>query len=92
MVNAQVFGERRLHQRKACAFPITVEDRESAYLTYIRNLSLGGAFIEQPKERNIKTGDNVTITIPFQRKTDSVTVKGRISRIEGKGLGIVFQR
>ena len=92
MVNAQVFGERRLHQRKACAFPVTVEDRESAYLAYIRNLSLGGAFIERPKERKIKTGENVTLTIPFQHRTDSVTIRGRISRIEGEGIGIIFQK
>ena len=92
MVNAKVFGERRLYQRKPCAFPITIENRDSAYLAYIRNLSLGGAFVERPKERKIKTGENVTLTIPFQHRVDSVTIRGKISRIEGEGMGIVFQK
>ena len=91
MVNAQVFGERRLHQRKECAFPITVEDPQSAYLSYIRNLSLGGALVEQPPGRRIRVGENITLTIPFQLKRDSLVIEGKIMRIQAGRMGIIFR-
>jgi hypothetical protein len=92
MAKVQIFGERRLHQRKACAFPVTLDDRRDAYRCIIRNLSLGGALIEPPPNRQPKVGQEFLITIPYRRKKDSVVIKGKIDRIDGNALGIVFLR
>ena len=90
MVNVQVFGERRLHKRKTCAFPVTIDDQKTAYPAIIRNLSLGGALIETPNDRKPKIGQELIITIPFQLKKDSVAVKGKIGRIKDGNIGITF--
>ena len=92
MATALIFGERRVHRRKECYFNVTVDDYKSAYTARIRNLSLGGALIEPPRDRNPRVGQELRITIPFRLKKDSVLVRGRIRRVRANGVGVIFQR
>ena len=90
MAEVQVFGERRLHQRKECSFPITISDRKRAYPGIIRNLSLGGALIEPPMEHHPRIGQVLRLTIPFRLKKANVRIRGKIDRVQADGIGIVF--
>jgi len=92
MAKVQIFGERRLHQRKTCAFAVTVNDKKTYYPAVMRNLSLGGALIELPEERKPKAGQLLTITIPFRLKNDTATIRGRIDRVQAGSMGVEFLR
>jgi Tfp pilus assembly protein PilZ len=90
MATVQIFGERRLHQRKECAFAVTIRDKKSAYPAFMRNLSLGGAFIELPIERKPRVGQKLFITIPFRLKKETTTIRGRIDRVSDGFMGVRF--
>ena len=90
MATVQIFGERRRHQRKECAFTVTIRDKKSAYPALLRNISLGGAFIELPAERKPKIGQKLLITIPFRLKKETTTVRGRIHRVRTGFMGVYF--
>lgn len=90
MANVLVFGERRHHQRKECSFAVTIRDKKSAYPAFMRNISLGGAFIELPIERKPRVGQKLFITIPYRLKKETTTVKGRIDRIADGFMGVRF--
>lgn len=92
MATIHVFGERRLHQRKDCAFPVTIGDQEHAYAAFVRNLSLGGALIEAPDEQKLQVGQELVLTLPYRLKKDSFVVKGRIERVKASSAGVVFIR
>ena len=90
MVSVQIFGERRLHQRKTCAFAITLTDRRRAHRVMLRNLSLGGALIDTPPDRPLRVGQELIITIPYRLRKDSIRIKGRVGRIDNSAMGVVF--
>lgn len=92
MATVQIFGERRRHQRKECAFAVAIRDKKSVYRAFMRNLSLGGALIELPIERKPKVDQQLTVTIPFRLKKGTTTVRGRIDRVQSGFMGIEFLR
>ena len=92
MAQVQVFGERRRYIRKACAFTVTIEDKKTFYPALIRNLSLGGALVELPVQRNPRVGQRVTLTIPFRLKNEIAVIPGRIHRVNEGLMGVAFLR
>lgn len=90
MSREMLFGERRLYERKSCTFAVDIDDYNKNYSGHLRNLSLGGAFVEPPAHFKPKIGQELLLTIPFRKKLGYVVVKGRITRTKRNGMAVVF--
>ena len=86
MSDAMIFGERRMHKRKACFFKA---DRHS-FTCRIRNLSLGGVFLETDPEIEPRLGEVFLMTIPFRLRKRYLRIRGEIVRVRTEGLGVRF--
>lgn len=84
------FGERRGHQRKSCMLTVDLNDFHRPFSGHMRNIGLGGAFVETDHQYLPTIGQEFFITIPYQLKAGKITVKGRVTRIRSNGLGISF--
>lgn len=84
------FQERRLYKRKLCGLPITIDDADRNYSGHLRNLSLGGAFIEAPITLKAKVGKELILTIPYHRRKGFVVVRGVVARTRTDGIAITF--
>ena len=92
MPRDMLFGERRLYERKSYTVDVDIEANDRYFSCLMRNLSLGGAFIEPPNHFKPRIGKELTITIPFRNRRGYVVVKGKIARAIGSGLAVVFLR
>jgi len=92
MPRNMLFGERRLYERKSCIVDIGVEDNDKNFRCHMRNVSLGGAFIEPPAHFKPKIGKELTLVIPYRNRKGEVVVKARIARFFKDGFAIVFVR
>lgn len=90
MVNAMVFGERRLYERKTCFFAVGVDDDLRSFTAHIHNLSLGGVFLELEDDVKPRLGQTFMMTIPFRRQKRYLKIKGQIVRVKGTGMGVRF--
>jgi Tfp pilus assembly protein PilZ len=90
MSDALVFGERRNHLRKTCTLTVELNDLHKPFRGHMRNIGLGGAFVETDPRYTPRIGQEFYITIPFQLKPHKITLKGRITRVRWDGLGISF--
>ena len=84
------FGERRGHQRKSCTLTVDLTDFHRPFSGHMRNIGLGGAFVETDPRYTPPIGQEFFITIPYQLKPGKITVKGRVTGIRSNGLGISF--
>ncbi|MCJ8500402.1 PilZ domain-containing protein [Desulfatitalea alkaliphila] len=90
--NPLVFGERRLHERKRCAFTVGVAGRNIHFRGMLRDLSLGGALVELPPEKMPKAGQEVVLTIPFRKKGGQVALRGTVARVRYHAVAITFSK
>lgn len=91
MVQALVFGERRIHSRKECTLFVDINDTDRFQSGHLRNIGLGGAFIEIKVLRHYKVGKKISITIPYTLKSKKAVVKAQIVRIKPPdGIAIEF--
>ncbi len=84
------FGERRLHERKACSRIIQIDDLEMIYHGHLRDLALGGAFIEPPVDTSTDVGQKLILTIPFGLKKDRLTLNATVAWVRPQGIGVRF--
>ncbi len=84
------FGERRLHERKSCTRIVQVKDSDSVYNGHLRDLAVGGAFIEPPNGSEAQIGQDLMVTIPFGRKKELLTLKAKVAWVKPSGMGISF--
>jgi hypothetical protein len=84
------FGERRLNHRKPCFRTIQVNYRDGACSGHLRDLGLGGAFIEPSEAGADGVGQELYLTIPFGLKRDALTVRARVAWTAADGMGVRF--
>jgi Tfp pilus assembly protein PilZ len=84
------FQERRLYKRKLCGIAITIDDENRNYTGHLRNLSLGGAFIEAPVTLKAELGKELILTIPYHQREGFVVVRGVVARTRTDGIAITF--
>ena len=84
------FGERRLNQRKTCSRMIQVMDRNGSYSGYLRDLTVGGGFIEPAAAGDASIGQQLLLTIPFKLKEGSVHVTAKVAWSDEYGMGVRF--
>lgn len=85
-----LFGERRQFLRKECLRMIGINDYSNLYSGHLRDLALGGAFVE-PKEGHIsKIGQELLLSIPFGLREGYVNVQAKVAWLNGDGIGLWF--
>lgn len=88
---AMLFGERRQFERKKCLRMIGINNFNQLYSGHLRDLALGGAFLE-PKEGNrSQIGQELLLSIPFGLRNGYVSIKATVAWIQYNGIGVRFQ-
>jgi Tfp pilus assembly protein PilZ len=90
MPSLSVFGERRSHRRKECILVVDLDDFQRFYKGHLRNLGLGGAFVEIENRPLLKVGQELAITIPYLLKSKKMVVRGKVVRRRANGMGVMF--
>jgi Tfp pilus assembly protein PilZ len=86
-----LFGERRQFERKKCLRMIGINNYSQFYSGHLRDLALGGAFVE-PKEGNrLQIGQELLLSIPFGLRNEYVSIKATVAWIRHNGIGVRFQ-
>lgn len=88
--NTLLFGERRQFIRKECFRMVSINDQVNTYAGYLRDLALGGAYMELHKGILPKIGQELILSIPFGLRHESVSVNAIVARIEDNGIGVRF--
>jgi hypothetical protein len=81
---------RRLHERKNASAEIVFYHADRLYTGSLKDVSLGGAYVETPCVGHFSTKDMVTLRISFSSGGDKVKCKGRIQWLHNSGFGIEF--
>lgn len=69
---------------------IGINDYQHAYAGHLRDLSVGGAFIEPQEGNDTEIGQELLLTIPFGLKRDHINIKAKIAWIKPRGIGVRF--
>jgi Tfp pilus assembly protein PilZ len=90
MLNAVLQSDRRMYDRTPCDLYADLDDYETSYSGYIRNLGKGGAFIETTMASEPEIGREVIMTIPFKNKPNYLIIKARVAWAGKAGMGVTF--
>lgn len=78
----------RLHSRKTLK-PVSDPGNGGPVPFAIRNISLGGAFIET--DRTLAMGQTISLEIAFEDSSEMVVIPGKVVRANAFGFGIQFE-
>lgn len=81
---------RRLHERKRYETEIVFSHADRLYNGRMKNISLGGAYIETYCVNQFSPEDIVTISIPFSSSNNNVKRKGRVKWLNNVGFALEF--
>jgi hypothetical protein len=84
------FDFKRSHERKIYNTNIVFAYQDRAYQGTMKNLSLGGAFIETGSVNQVSIGDVVTVSIPYTSGKKNLKKRGRIKWQNDVGFAIEF--
>ncbi len=86
----EIMGGRpdlRKHERFECLVAIDYDISDLTYQCFLRDISLGGAYIET--EQAIEVGQQIILTLNSPEQKQS-TIKARVARKDKKGIGVKF--
>jgi Tfp pilus assembly protein PilZ len=69
---------------------VDFDDYRNAYSGQIRNLGRGGAFVVADLEEPPEIGQEVFLTIPYQKGDNYLIIKGQVAWIHEDGVGVSF--
>ncbi len=81
---------RRYHERKKYPAEIVFRHANRLYAGSLKDVSLGGAYIETYCADRFSAKDIVTLSIPFSSGQRNVKREGSILRLNSKGFGVEF--
>jgi hypothetical protein len=84
------YDYRRIHERKMYVTQIVFSHADRLYTGSIRNISLGGAYIETYCVNQFSPEDIVTINIPFSSGKNKVKRRGRVKWLNNVGFAFEF--
>ena len=82
---------KRVHERKTYTAEVLFSHNQRMYSGTIRNISLGGAFIETAHTQRFALGDSVILSIPFTAGEKHIKRNGRIKWMNHHGFAIAFE-
>jgi hypothetical protein len=80
--------ENRVHPRVSCSIPVDYATQDQAYRDFIRNISVGGAFIES---RELHLGPEITVAFSLHDDEASFKLRTEVAWIGKQGIGLKFK-
>jgi CheY-like chemotaxis protein len=81
--------EKRRHERFDCLVAVDYDVSSSTYQSCLRDISLGGAYLES--EQPALLGSGLTLSLSAPGVTRSCKVQGKVIRCDPKGIGVSFE-
>jgi hypothetical protein len=81
-------SDLRKHSRKRCSIPIKYITKNDIHQGEIKNISLGGIFLNTTND--VVVGQRLNLAIPVRKKGKIVKRTGRIVWSDQKGVGVEF--
>ena len=81
---------KRIHNRREYDAGVTIAHMNNVYSGYLKDISLGGAFVITASVNQFYSGDLVSITIPYENKKKYLKRKGLIKWINNEGFALEF--
>jgi hypothetical protein len=81
---------RRFYERKEYNPEIVFAFEDRLYKGHLKNISLGGAFIETRCANEFSKKDIVTISVPYRNGKKSIKRRGSIKWQNNEGIAIEF--
>jgi len=78
----------RKHDRLDCLVAIDYDLANWTYQCFLRDISVGGAYIET--EKSIKLGQKIDLTLSSPGIKSRCTISGQVVRRDKKGIGVRF--
>jgi Tfp pilus assembly protein PilZ len=85
------YDYKRSHERKTYTAEVLFSHSHRMYSGTMRNISLGGAFIEIAHTGRFTVGDRVTLSIPFTAGEKHIKRNGRIKWMNHRGFAVAFE-
>jgi Tfp pilus assembly protein PilZ len=83
-----VFADRREHCRKPCSFRVTCGTAGLVFADFVKNISIGGAFIQS--RAPLSVGEEISLTFPFPGHEEPTEMMGRVVWKSAVGVGVKF--
>lgn len=83
------YKDLRQHPRFECLIAVDFDLSDWSYKSFVRDLSLGGAYIET--DQPISIGQEVFITVNTKNPKACCTIAGKVCRRDERGAGIKFE-
>ncbi|MGB5984543.1 MAG: PilZ domain-containing protein [Desulfobacterales bacterium] len=80
--------EQRRYPRFACMIPVDYDVNDWSFHNFVRDLSLGGAYIMTKDP--VATGDSMILTFTSSSLHKSCMIRGTVARRDASGIGIQF--
>lgn len=81
---------KRKYERKKYDAYIVFAFKGQMFQGYLKDISIGGAFIESSQTYHLAEGDRVTISVPFTDGLKHVKRSGRVLWKNSTGFAITF--
>jgi len=88
MLNNLQPAERRREPRRPCFIPVTYKTSNRVFADYVRNISMGGVFIETSEP--CMPGEDLTMMFSFPRQTVPIRTTGTVMWMGPQGVGVQF--
>jgi Tfp pilus assembly protein PilZ len=82
-------AEMRGYSRRPAFIPVECSSDEICFTDFIQDVSRGGVYIQT--DGNFYVGQSITLTFSLHKDKDVMSVKGKIARIDPKGVGVNFE-
>lgn len=80
--------QQRAHERYDCVVSVDYDIDDWAYISYLRNISEGGAYIEM--NQPVKLGEEIILTFSTENPPRSCNISGTVVRRDERGVGVKF--
>jgi CheY-like chemotaxis protein len=81
--------DQRAYQRANCLVAVDYDLSDWSYQCFLRDISLGGAYIETAQQ--IQPGQKIILTLSAPGTERNCAISGRVVRRDDKGIGVQFE-
>lgn len=85
------YDYKRAHERKTYTAEVLFSHKHRMYSGTMRNISLGGAFIETAHTHRFALGDTVILSIPYTAGEKHIKRNGCIKWMNRHGFAVAFE-
>ncbi|WP_157067981.1 PilZ domain-containing protein [Desulfosarcina cetonica] len=81
---------KRAHDRKRYESDVVFANRDQIYKGSLKNIGLGGAYIQTPSANQFSIADIIIINIPFPSGKKDLKRKARVKWLNNEGFAVEF--